>query len=53
LDIKKLILISNIAKKQQQAVQWEQGDFLIVDNILTLHGRNSYLGNRKILVIMS
>lgn len=32
---------------------WQKGDLLIVDNLLTAHGRNSYTGDRKILVAMS
>lgn len=32
--------------------KWEKGDFVLVDNMLTAHGRNSYTGDRKILVAM-
>lgn len=31
---------------------WERGDVLMLDNILTAHGRNPYLGERKLLVAM-
>jgi len=31
---------------------WEQGDVLIVDNVLTAHGRDPYAGPRRILVGM-
>lgn len=31
---------------------WERGDLLLVDNILCAHGREAFLGNRKILVAM-
>jgi hypothetical protein len=32
---------------------WEKGDFIIVDNMLTAHGRKSYTGERQIVVSMS
>lgn len=31
---------------------WQQGDVLLLDNMLMAHSRNSYTGNRKILVAM-
>ena len=32
---------------------WERGDLLIVDNMLTAHGRAPFVGPRKVLVSMS
>jgi alpha-ketoglutarate-dependent taurine dioxygenase len=32
---------------------WKEGDILLLDNMLTAHGRNPYQGERKILVGMS
>lgn len=34
-------------------VPWRRGDLLLVDNILALHGRASYSGEREILVAMA
>ena len=35
------------------AFPWEVGDMLIIDNMLTAHGRSPFTGARKILVSMS
>ena len=32
---------------------WQKGDVLMVDNMLTAHGRNPFEGNRKVLVAMA
>jgi alpha-ketoglutarate-dependent taurine dioxygenase len=32
--------------------RWEEGDLLMLDNMLVAHGRNAYVGERKILVAM-
>ena len=31
---------------------WQEGDILMLDNMLSAHGRNPYAGPRKILVTM-
>jgi alpha-ketoglutarate-dependent taurine dioxygenase len=38
--------------KQTVAFPWEPGDILMLDNMLTAHGRNPYSGSRNILVAM-
>ncbi|CAM5709662.1 TauD/TfdA family dioxygenase [Streptomyces viridifaciens] len=34
-------------------VDWYPGDFLLIDNVLTAHGRRPFEGSRRILVAMS
>jgi hypothetical protein len=39
---------------QQAAIgfQWQEGDILMLDNMLTAHGRNPYAGARKVVVAL-
>jgi alpha-ketoglutarate-dependent taurine dioxygenase len=40
-------------REEAMAFRWQEGDILMVDNMLTAHGRNPYTGPRKIVVGMS
>ena len=44
--------IRETGKKTMVAPEWEKGDLMLVDNILTAHGRMPFEGARKILVSM-
>jgi len=37
---------------EERIFEWLKGDILICDNILVMHGRRPYTGNRKVLVSM-
>jgi alpha-ketoglutarate-dependent taurine dioxygenase len=39
---------------EEEAVsfRWKEGDLLMLDNMLVAHGRNAYVGERKIIVAM-
>jgi alpha-ketoglutarate-dependent taurine dioxygenase len=34
-------------------IQWQKGDLLIIDNLLTAHARAPFVGPRKVLVAMA
>jgi len=40
-------------RKEAVSFVWREGDILMLDNMLSAHGRNPYVGPRKILVAMS
>jgi len=34
-------------------VDWQEGDLLVIDNVLVAHGRRPFAGSRRVLVAMS
>jgi hypothetical protein len=44
--------ISTLYARRAVGVAWKPGDVLLVDNMLTAHGRSPYQGRRKIAVAM-
>jgi alpha-ketoglutarate-dependent taurine dioxygenase len=44
--------ICGVYQKSEISFPWERGDLLLLNNLLTAHGRNSYMGERQLLVAM-
>ncbi len=44
--------INEVYQQSKMSFPWQQKDILMLDNMLTAHGRNSYSGSRKIVVAM-
>ncbi|AFZ11270.1 amino acid adenylation domain protein [Crinalium epipsammum PCC 9333] len=44
--------VTAIYEQAKVEFPWQQGDVLMLDNMLTAHGRNSFVGARKIVVAM-
>jgi alpha-ketoglutarate-dependent taurine dioxygenase/acyl carrier protein len=44
--------IGAIYQKYKISFPWQQGDILMLENMLTAHSRNPYVGSRKIVVVM-
>ncbi len=45
--------IRNLYEQEAVIFPWEEGDVLMLDNMLTAHGRRPFAGSRRILVGMS
>jgi alpha-ketoglutarate-dependent taurine dioxygenase len=44
--------IRRVYREAQISFPWQEGDIMMLDNMLTAHGRNPYTGPRKIMVAM-
>jgi alpha-ketoglutarate-dependent taurine dioxygenase len=45
--------INHIYREEMISFSWQAGDILMLDNMLFAHGRNPFLGSRKVLVGMA
>jgi alpha-ketoglutarate-dependent taurine dioxygenase len=48
-----LAAVRAAASRNKVAIPWQAGDFMLIDNMLVLHGRQAYTGNRRVVVAMT
>lgn len=53
IDAAMLDEISRACESQAVVFPWQSGDVLLLDNMLTAHGRNPFVGKRKVVVGMA
>ena len=53
IPVHDLELIREIVNKNRVFFDWKKGDLLVLDNLITMHGRAPFVGPRRILVAMS
>lgn len=52
IDLDDLVEIRRACAVHEVMFDWQHGDFLVLDNLLTKHGRKPFTGDRQILVAM-
>lgn len=45
--------VREVSRRNEIAFAWRPGDLMMIDNLLVMHGRHSYTGDRKVLVSMT
>ncbi|NMM46075.1 TauD/TfdA family dioxygenase [Rhodospirillaceae bacterium KN72] len=53
IDADDLRTIRSVTRSLEVAFPWEAGDVMVVDNVLAMHGRKPFKGERRILVAMA
>jgi alpha-ketoglutarate-dependent taurine dioxygenase len=53
LDVSMLEHIREVMQNEMTIFQWREGDVLVLDNMLTAHGRMPFSGARKIILAMT
>lgn len=47
-----LTQIRRVIRDNMVSIPWQKGDVMLLDNMLIMHGRGAFRGNRKVLVAM-
>lgn len=50
LDSESMLVLGQVMEEETVAVDWRQGDVIMVDNFMVMHGKESGTGPRSILI---
>lgn len=53
IEARDLASVRAAYQANRQSFQWHRGDLLVLDNLLTAHGRGPFTGERRVLVAMA
>ena len=53
IDIEYISTIQEVVNKERVFFKWKKGDLLILNNLISMHGRMPFSGKRQILVAMT
>ena len=53
IDVADLQCIRDVSKQCEVLFPWQTGDVMVIDNILAMHGRKPFTGNRRVIVAMA
>ncbi len=52
IDDEAVFQVHNAYAMEAVEFPWQKGDILLLDNMLIAHGRNTFAGNREVLLAM-
>ena len=53
IELEDLYHIRQVSQQCEVKFTWQKGDLLIIDNVMTMHGRKPFTGKRQIVVAMA
>ena len=53
IDVADILHVREVSRACEVVFAWQQGDIMIIDNVLAMHGRKPFIGNRRILAAMA
>ncbi len=53
IEVGDLMHVRQVSKACEVLFDWQPGDLMVIDNIMAMHGRKPFTGNRRVLVAMA
>jgi hypothetical protein len=53
IDVSDLEHVRAVSRRCEVVFPWQQGDIMMIDNVLAMHGRKPFTGERTVLVAMA